>query len=120
MLYLASNLKKIKMFQLIINPAPAILAIATMFGVLVHDMKIDHLASIALPVSFSAFVAHDAFSKFQDAHIHGETRSVAQNVSQLSSEQPRAQTRGTEDKKYVTQKKFSCDIFGEEYSWPSV
>jgi len=45
--------------------------------------------------------------------------SVSQGVRDLKDVNPRTQTRGGDDKKYVIQKKSSIHSYGSEYIWPS-
>ncbi|TAL14679.1 hypothetical protein EPN95_02125 [Patescibacteria group bacterium] len=109
------------MFQLFLNPLPILLTLAASFGVLFHDTQVDHAATsaLALPSSFASYGGADVAIKLSDPHVHTESFSVANNIEQLHSGQPRTQTRGDEDKKYISVKKFVSDGMGSEYHWPS-
>jgi hypothetical protein len=109
------------MFPLLINPLPLLLTLTTSFGVLFHDSQLDRASSIALslPVAFAAVGSADLSFKLNDPHLHAERISIAQRFEQLRSSQPRIQTRNSEDKKYISTKKFSSDTDGSEYRWPS-
>lgn len=104
------------MFPLLINPLAALLTLTTSFGVLIHDTQIDKAAHVAtaLPAVLAAYGTADVASKLNDQHVHTERVAIA-------SQQPRVQPRSSnDDKKYITVKKFSGDVCGSEYSWPSV
>jgi len=110
------------MFSLFINPLPIALVFAASFGVLVHDTQIDKAAStaFALPAAFAIYNQPDNIIKLGDAHVHTESISVVRDIEQLHAGQPRQQTRGDEDKKYISVKKFTSSTEGSEYHWPSV
>lgn len=110
------------MFPLLINPLPLIFTISTVFGVLVHDTQLDTAAMTALTVAVPivGYVGSGVSLKLNDPHIHNESISVAQGVRELKDDNPRTQTRGGDDKKYVIQKKASLQSYGSEYIWPSI
>jgi hypothetical protein len=98
------------------------MTLATSFGILVHDTQLDHAASVALalPVAFAIVGTADLSIKLNDPHLHAERISFSRNIQQLRSSQPRVQTRVSEDKKYIFNKKNNSDSDGSEYHWPSV
>jgi len=110
------------MFPILINPLPLLLSLTTSFGVLVHDTNIDRAASIAIsmPIAFAIVGTADSTFKFSDQHTHTERTSYTNAIKQMGPEQPRTQTRGGDDKKYIFNKKFTTNTGGSEYHWPSV
>jgi len=109
------------MYPLLINPIPLLLTLGTAFGVLVHDTQMDAAAKTALttPISIVGFLGNEGSLKLNDPHIHTESLSISQGVRDLKDVNPRTQTRGGDDKKYVIQKKSSIHSYGSEYIWPS-
>lgn len=109
------------MYPILINPIPLLLTLSTAFGVLMHDTQLDTAAKTALttPVSIVGFLGSEGSLKFNDPHVHNESSSMSQGVRDLKDVNPRTQTRGGDDKKYVIQKKSSLQSYGSEYIWPS-
>jgi hypothetical protein len=107
------------MIQLLFNPVPLMLSLATMFGLLLHDTQIDRATTI-VPARIASVSALESELKTNDQHIHAERVSVSENLGQLGNSQPRVQPRNENDKKYVTQKKVTANSFGSVYSWPSI
>lgn len=103
------------MFQLLINPFTIFLALTTTLGVVVHDTRIDKVASdvLGIPAAVATYASADAAMKLSEQHTHTERVS-------LSFEQPRTQARGADDKKYIVTKKLNINSYGSDYSWPSV
>ena len=95
------------------------LSLATMFGLLLHDTQIDRAATI-VPARIASVSTFESEIKTNDLHIHAERVSVSENLGRLGNSEPRVQPRNENDKKYVTQKKFTANSYGSEYSWPSV
>ncbi|MBC7943265.1 hypothetical protein H7X68_02085 [Candidatus Saccharibacteria bacterium] len=110
------------MFPLLINPLPIFFTLGTVFGVLVHDTQIDRAtaASLVAPIVIVSYGATDVALNQNDPHIHSERVSVSESIRNLKTDQPRVQTRGGDDKKYVVQKKSSFQSYGSDYSWPSI
>lgn len=108
------------MFQLFLNPLPILLTLAASFGVIFHDTQVDRATTtaLALPSAFVSYGGADVAIKLSDPHVHTESFSTS-NIEQLHNGQPRTQTRGDEDKKYISVKKFVSDGMGSEYHWPS-
>jgi len=104
---LDTNLKNKHMFSVfIINPLPILLSLSTMFGVLVHDTKVDQFTTslIAAPAIIATYDGVNNALKLGDAHTHTERVMVSQLTRSLAIENPRLQPRGNDDKKYVLQK----------------
>ena len=91
---------------LIFNPLPILLSLSTMFGVLVHDTKIDQFTTsfLAVPAVVASYDGINNALKLGDAHTHTERTVISQLTRSLAMENPRLQPRGHEDKKYVLQK----------------
>ncbi len=85
-----------------------------MFGVLVHDSRLDRAAASILPAQSSAITTLEEL-KVNDLHTHTERASFGQNTVE-----PSIQPRTDNDKKYVIQKKLSANTFGSMYFWPSI
>jgi hypothetical protein len=99
------------MFTLsLINPASLIITVVTGFGVLVHDTKIDKAtvtalsapAIVAVGYATASYAAHE-MRITADPHVHVET--TTERLRNMVAEQPRLQTRLTDDKKYLNTKK---------------
>lgn len=110
------------MFPLPLNPLPLLVTISTAFGVLIHDTQLDVMAKTALttPMAIVGYVGVDAAMKMNDPHVHNERVSLSHSMRVMKGSQPRTQTRGGDDKKYVIQKKSSVHSYGSEYIWPSI
>lgn len=101
------------MFTLsLINPASLIITLVTGFSVLVHDTKIDKATVTAMSapaivaVGYTAAAATYAAHEMRitaDPHVHVET--ATENLRRMVADQPRLQTRLTDDKKYLNTKK---------------
>jgi len=109
------------MFPLLINPFPVLLTFSAMFGVLVHDSRIDHAISVvAVPSMISGYNENESSLKLSDLHIHAERVSFSRSVGSVNSAEPTMRPRDEDDNKYVVQKKPSANTYGSVYSWPSV
>jgi hypothetical protein len=77
-----------------------------MFGVLVHDTKIDQFttAYLAVPSIATSYDGSNPALKLGDPHTHMERVAISQLTRSLALENPRMQPRGQEDKKYVLQR----------------
>jgi hypothetical protein len=98
-----------------IKPLSALLTIATLTGILMHDTKLDSLmVTAALPAVVIGYGATDVANKFADAHTH------VQRVH-INPSQPGMQPRGGEDRKYITGgKRLAFSGSGSNFVWPSV
>lgn len=84
-----------------------------MFGVFVHDSRLDSAAASVLPAQVSAMTALEEL-KVSDLHTHAERVGFTQSVND-----PSIQPRNDNDKKYIVQKKLTANSFGSIYIWPS-
>jgi hypothetical protein len=110
------------MFPLLLNPLPILLTLTTSLGVVFHDTQIDRASTTALavPATFATYGTADSAIKLNDPHVHTERFNVADNMQVMrSSDQPRTQVRGEQDKKYISVKRYVSDGMGSEYHWPS-
>lgn len=109
------------MFPLLLNPLPALLTFSAMFGVLIHDSRIDHAASFAaLPIITSSHAEADSALKLNDLHTHAERVSFSRSINSVNTAEPTMRPRDEDDNKYVIQKKPNANTYGSVYSWPSV
>lgn len=94
------------MFNSILNPIAILISLTTASGILVHDTKIDKVASVALSAP-AVIATYDAPSKLAsfggEAHTHVERASFSQTVNTLNAHTPSLQPR-TDDKKHLMQK----------------
>ena len=91
---------------LIFNPLPILLSLSTMFGVLVHDTKIDQFTTsiMTAPSIVASYDGINGALKLGDAHTHTERTAISQLTRSLALESPRMQPRSNDYKKYVLQK----------------
>lgn len=108
------------MFPLLLNPLPLLLTFSAMFGVLIHDSRIDHAVSvIAVPAMVSSYNEIESALKLSDLHTHSERVSFARSLGSVNTAEPTTRPRDEDDNKYVIQKKPSANTYGSVYSWPS-
>ena len=98
----------------ITNPLAFMFAIATTFGVLMHDTQVDHAATVAIvnPLSHSSFSSSELLSRSNE-HIH--TEKVAGPNQNAPQTQPR-----NDDRKYVQVKKSVYGGTDSQGLWPSI
>ncbi len=111
----------------LINPLPVLISIAALFGVFVHDSQLGSvaMAAMSMPVITSDVSGHnqgnmeyDLSPKYQ--HIHAEAGSLLSSAHSLRTQQPAAQPRTENDKKYISQKRFKSNNVDNDYYWPSI
>lgn len=106
----------------LLNPAPLMFAIATTFGVLMHDTKIDHATKIAIsaPAPFAEYSGSETNVKTtsEQPHVHVEKVSIGQ-VNAQRSVNPRTQVRD-DDHKYVQPKRLIGGGDDKTTLWPSI
>lgn len=106
----------------IINtPLPILISLTAVFSVFMHDARFNNILMTA--VSESTIVADN--SGFHNTlgnthHIHVEASSSLGNSSNLRTQQPAAQPRKDNDKKYIAQRRIMGNTFGNDYQWPSI
>lgn len=83
-----------------------------MFGILVHDTKLDKATAIALavPMAFASFELGASIPKLSgEGHTHVERASLSNAVRDLQAGTPRIQPRN-DHKKYTLQKNVSRGV----------
>ena len=93
------------MFSLfIINPLSVLISLSTLFGVVMHDTKIDQMTTtiLAAPAALASYEgATNVLSKMD--HTHAERVSVTELGRSLAYESPRTQVRN-DIRKHIMQK----------------
>lgn len=89
-----------------INPFSIMLSLSTMFGVFIHDTKIDQMTVVAMavPAIVASYELGSKAINMGEAHTHSERASLSQMVRSLNHESPRTTPRKSEDKKHLLQK----------------
>jgi hypothetical protein len=98
------------MLSSIIQFSTILLSLTTTGGVLIHDTKMDKLASsLSMPLITSYYDAATKFSQLAtaDLHPHVERHSLSQAVNDFNLQQPRIQPRASEDRRHLMQKHVS-------------
>ena len=98
--------------------APILLSLATMFGILVHDMHIDRAATVAIALPAVIAAGGAAAMLASSDHTHVERGSLARAGG--SSSMPNAQPPRDDTRKYVQNKKLNFISGDQNYIWPSV
>lgn len=109
------------MLKTIINTILSSLALATAFGVILHDTQLDRATAVAIavPVAALGYAAADASIKAGDAHVHVERVSLAK-ISGLRTTLPRLNPR-EDDRHARKQNKIAFLGAGSaETVWPSI
>lgn len=95
------------MFAALIHPITIFVSLSTATGVLMHDTRLDKVATSAI-APFSATANYEGNTKVvnfaSDLHTHSERTSLTQAVHDLKTQSPRIQPRSSEDKKHMLQK----------------
>jgi hypothetical protein len=87
------------------SPLSILVSFSTLFGVIIHDTKIDQLTTaLAVPAVIASYEGVTGAIKNTDPHTHVERMSLSQYVRGMSSDNPRIQPRLSEEKKYALQK----------------
>jgi hypothetical protein len=84
-----------------INQLTIVVTLATLFGVVVHDTKVDQFTAhlLAVPAVIATYEGANAL-KLSDSHVHVEIMSMSQVIRNLNGKMPSLATRMIEDKKY--------------------
>ena len=96
----------------IANPATSLIPLAIMFGVFVHDARIEK--AIIATVAVDNFEHIQSFSTTQ--HTHSDSGSLS-GASSLGYQQPTVQPRNHDEKKYLAFKRLTHSGFDNDYSW---
>jgi hypothetical protein len=95
------------MYEFIITPLAILLSLCTSTGVLLHETKMDKVASLALSSMPTAntYVSENSSTKLEGTpHTHVERTSLESASRELHGKNPHISPR-REDKKYRLQKK---------------
>jgi hypothetical protein len=95
------------MFAYLISPFVIAVTLSTTMGILVHDMRIDKMTSIALqgPVVGTTYESNTKAISFNtDFHTHVERTSLGHAVPGFGTSNLLMKPRISEDKKHLIQK----------------
>ena len=109
------------MLSIIIKPLTLLVSAATLFGVFIHDTRIDNalLSGTSNPGIIASYNSGEIKLSSNEQHIHSENVSVSSALS-LNYQQPATQPRNQDDKKYIAQKRLMGSGSDNEYSWPTI
>ena len=96
------------MFQIIISPLAVILSLSTSAGVVIHETKVDKVASLALaaPEAAAKKVATQGAALLDNMpHTHADGISLGSASRELKTQSPSLTPRRDKDEKYRLQKK---------------
>lgn len=105
----------------IIKPAPVILTVVTLIGLLMHDVHLDKAVAVATPVVANASTS--AFEKVitPSYHTHVERVSIDRVNAGFRSALPKMQPVRDDDRRYIQNKKLMYMGGGDAVSlWPSI
>lgn len=106
----------------LIKPAPVLLTVLTLAGILMHDMHIDKATAVA--IALPAVVASSgALEKVitPTYHTHVERASIPRYSSSFRSSLPNIQPPREDDRRYIQNKKLMFMGGGDALTiWPSV
>lgn len=101
------------MFQVLISPLAVMLSLSTSSGILLHETKIDKLATLTMmaPVAAAQKVATHGTALLDGMpHTHIEPASLESASNELRTKNPNQNPRRDEDKKYRLQKRVSRGV----------
>jgi hypothetical protein len=101
------------MFQIIISPLAVLISLSTSTGVLIHETKVDKLASLTMaPVEVATKkVAENGLALLDGMpHTHSEGTSLTSASRELRTQSPSLTPRRDKDDKYRLQKKVSRGV----------
>ena len=96
------------MFQIIISPLAIMLSLGTGAGVVIHETKVDKVASLAMasPAVAAQKVAAQGSAILDNMpHTHSEGVSLGSASRELKTQNPSLTPRRDKDEKYRLQKK---------------
>lgn len=88
------------------SPLSILVSFSTLFGVVIHDTKVDQLTTtfLAAPAVIASYEGVTGAIKTTDPHTHVERMSLSQFVRGMSTDNPRIQPRLSDEKKYALQR----------------
>lgn len=96
------------MFQILISPLAVMISLSTSAGVVIHETKVDKLASLAIvtPATAAKKVADSGIALLDGIpHTHFEGNSLSSASRELRTQSPSLTPRRDKDEKYRLQKK---------------
>lgn len=96
------------MFQIFISPLAIMISLSTSAGVVIHETKVDKVASLALVapvVAAQMTVAQGAALLDSTPHTHADGISLGSASRELKTQSPSLTPRRDKDEKYRLQKK---------------
>ncbi len=96
------------MFQIIVSPLAVIISLSTSAGVVLHETKVDKVASLAIvePAVAHQKIADSGFAMLEGMpHTHSEGTSLTSASRELRTHSPSLTPRRDNDEKYRLQKK---------------
>lgn len=98
------------MFQVIVSPLAVLISLSTSAGVVLHETKVDKVASLAIvtPATAAKKVAESGMALLDGMpHTHYEGSSLTSASRELRTQSPSLTPRRDKDEKYRLQKKIS-------------
>lgn len=104
----------------IVNPLPFVFIFATAFGVMMHDTKVDHAASVAIvaPVDVANLSLAHVVSKSDD-HTHVERVSTSSHQGSTHTENVPKTSPRNDHNRYSQGKKSNFSGGSGNGLWPS-
>jgi hypothetical protein len=104
-----------------ISPLSILISLAAVFGVFMHDSQFDNILMTALSApAITADYNNNVVNLMPGSHhIQSESSPIGSSFS-LRVQQPAAQPRNEDDKKYIAQRRIMGNTFGNDYYWPSI
>lgn len=105
-----------------IKPAPIILTVFTLVGILMHDMHLDKVTTVAVSQA-AASASTGAFERVitPSYHTHVERVSLPRYTTSFRSSLPNIQPPRDDERRYVQNKKLMYMGGGDTLTlWPSV
>lgn len=96
------------MFQIIISPLAVLISLSTSAGVVIHETKVDKVATLAIvtPAKAAKKIADNGLSLLDGMpHTHSEGGSLTSASRELRTQSPSLTPRRDKDEKYRLQKK---------------
>lgn len=96
------------MFQIVISPLAVMLSLSTSAGVVLHETKVDKVASLAMvaPVVATHKIATDGAALLDGMpHTHSENTPLSSASRELRTKSPSVTPRRDKDEKYRLEKK---------------
>lgn len=104
-----------------IKPAPVILTVLTLVGILTHDMHLEKVATVAALPAIAASSGALEKGITPSYHTHVERVSIPRLTNSFRSSLPNMQPARDDDRRYVQNKKLMYMGGGDSLTlWPSI